>query len=281
MLPVMFSVSVGQINLMLDTVLATALQGDGAVSWLYYSDRLMELPLGMFAIAIATVILPALSRIHAAADALKFEETLDWSLRAILLVGLPATLALIVLAEPLIVTIYQRGAFGQDSVDPTARALRAYAIGLLGFMSIKVLATAYFSRHDTKTPVRFAVTAMVSNMLFNLILIIPLAHAGLALATSISAFVNGGQLLRGLIKSKVFRFRDHWRKYLFQLGTASLVMVVVLNAGNFLGSTADWTAADSITRVLHLGWLCLAGVVSYAVTLLLCGLRPSHFRHWA
>lgn len=281
MVPVMFSVSVGQINLLLDTVLATALQGDGAVSWLYYSDRLMELPLGMFAIAIATVILPTLSRIHAAADSRQFESTLDWSLRAILLVGVPATLALIVLAEPLIVTIYQRGAFGVESVEPTARSLRAYAVGLLGFMSIKVLATAYFSRQDTETPVRFAVVAMVSNMVFNLLLIIPLAHAGLALATSLSAFVNGGLLLRELVRSGVYRFHAHWIIYLFRVGVAAVVMVAVLTAGNFLGGGAGWTAADTLTRVLHLAWLCVAGAGSYALALLLIGVRPADFRHRA
>lgn len=281
MIPVMFSVSVGQINLMLDTILATALEGDGAVSWLYYSDRLMELPLGIFAIAIATVILPTLSRIHAAADTEKFQETLDWSLRTILLLGLPATLALIVLAEPLIVTIYQRGAFGIASVAPTAMSLKAYAVGLLGFMSIKVLATAYFSRQDTRTPVRYAVISMVSNMVFNLLLIIPLAHVGLALATSISAFVNGGLLLYGLLKAQVFRFREHWIIYLFQAAVANLVMVLVLNFFLSDSSPEFWFAADTWSRVLNLGILCIAGVCSYSLTLLLCGVRPSHFRHSA
>jgi len=281
MVPVMFSVSVGQVNLLLDTVLATALQGDGAVSWLYYSDRLMELPLGIFAIAIATVILPTLSRIHAVADTAKFEETLDWGLRSILLIGLPASLALYVLAEPLIVTLYQRGEFGLDSVDPTARSLRAYAVGLLGFMSIKVLATAYFSRQDTSTPVRFAVIAMVCNMVFNLLLIIPMAHAGLALATSLSAFVNGGLLLKGLYDQGVFRFHSHWIIYLFRLAVGCVVMVLVLNLGNVLGGVNAWTAADTGTRVVNLAWLCLSGAASYGLALLACGLRPSHFRHRA
>ena len=281
MVPVMFSVSVGQINLLLDTVLATLLQGDGAVSWLYYSDRLMELPLGMFAIAIATVILPTLSRIHAAANAAKFEETLDWSLRAILLVGLPATLALLVLAEPLIITIYQRGAFGIESVDPTARALRAYAVGLLGFMSIKVLVTAYFARQDTRTPVRFAVISMVSNMVFNLVLIFPLGHAGLALATSLSAFVNGGMLLRGLMQAGVYRFQAHWQAYLLKLGIACIVMVGVLVWGNILGDSDAWTAASTSARLLHLGWLCCAGTIAYGITLLVFGVRPAQFRHHA
>ena len=278
MLPVMFSVSVGQINLMLDTFLATWLEGDGAVSWLYYSDRLMELPLGIFAIAIATVILPALSRLHAAADADKFLDTLDWSLRTLLLVGLPATLALIVLAEPLIVTIYQRGAFSVESVIPTAQALKAYSLGLLGFMSIKVLVTAYFSRQDTSTPVRYAVIAMVCNMVFNLILIIPLAHVGLALATSLSAFLNGGLLLFGLVKNGIYRFRSHWIIYLFQTGLATLAMVIVLI---ILGGSADlqmWVQADTTTRLIQLSILCFSGALTYIFVLLLTGVRLAHFR---
>jgi len=281
MIPVMFSVSVGQINLLLDTVLATGLEGDGSVSWLYYSDRLMELPLGIFAIAIATVILPTLSRIHAQEDSEKFIATLDWSLRTLLLLGLPATLALIVLAEPLIVTIYQRGEFGVASVAPTAIALKAYALGLLGFMSIKVLATAYFSRHDTRTPVKFAVIAMISNMLLNLLFIIPLAHVGLALATSMSAFINGGLLLSGLWKKGIYQFRFHWLKYLFQIVTASLVMVFVLK---FLNGNADlqmWVTASTGKRLVQLSVLCLGGGLSYILVLLLLGVRPSHFRQRA
>jgi len=281
MIPVMFSVSVGQINLLLDTILATALQGDGAVSWLYYSDRLMELPLGIFAIAIATVILPTLSRIHAAEDTEKFVATLDWSLRTLVLVGLPATLALVVLAEPLIVIIYQRGAFSLESVAPTAASLKAYAVGLLGFMSIKVLATAYFSRQDTTTPVRFAVIAMVSNMVFNLLLIIPLAHVGLALATSLSAFVNGGLLLSGLLKLKVFHFRRYWIGYLMRIGFAGLVMVLVLR---FLYGPDDFTSlanAGTMDRLLFLLLICGSGILAYGLSLLALGIRPAHFRHSA
>jgi len=281
MVPVMFSVSVGQINLLLDTILATALQGDGAVSWLYYSDRLMELPLGIFAIAIATVILPTLSRIHAAEDHDSFQATLDWSLRTLILVGLPASVALVVLAEPLIIIIYQRGEFGLDSVAPTAASLKAYAVGLLGFMSIKVLATAYFSRQDTNTPVRYAVTAMVSNMVFNLLLIIPLAHAGLALATSLSSFVNGGLLLRGLLQQGVFRFGKHWIAYLMRTGLAVTIMVLVLRMLYGPGDFSTLATAGTVERVWFLFLLCGAGALAFVVSLLALGIRPAHFRHSA
>ena len=281
MVPVMFSVSVGQINLLLDTVLATALDGDGAVSWLYYSDRLMELPLGIFAIAIATVILPTLSRIHAAEDTQQFLSTLDWGLRSLLLVGLPATLALIALAEPLVVTIYQRGEFSVDSVAPTANALKAYSLGLLGFMSIKVLATAYFSRHDTTTPVRYAVIAMVTNMAMNLMLIVPLGHIGLALATSLSAFVNAGLLLKGLVKREVFCFAQHWRRYLLQVIAANVAMVIVLRLLYVPERIDMWLDSGALARVIDLTIVCLAGAATYGLVLLATGVRPSHFRQKA
>jgi putative peptidoglycan lipid II flippase len=275
MLPVMFSVSVGQINLLLDTVLATAIEGDGSVSWLYYSDRLMELPLGIFGIAIATVILPALSRIHSGGDPERFAATLEWGLRMVLVVGLPASVALVLLAEPLVFTLYQRGEFSVASVAPTAGSLQAYSIGLLAFMAIKILASAYFSRQDTRTPVRFGVIAMASNMVMNLLFILPLAHIGLALATSLSAFINAGLLLRGLLHKRVFAFSAAWWVFVLRVVLASAVMVMVLYL--LLQSLPQWQTWDDLRRVGVLLLVCAAGGVSYLLALLVLGLRPAHF----
>lgn len=276
MLPVMFSVSVGQINLLVDTALATAIEGDGSVSWLYYSDKLMELPLGIFAIAIATVILPALSRIHSSGSSEGFSATLEWGLRAILVVGVPAGAALIVLAQPLVITLYQRGAFGEDSVLPTASSLQAYSLGLVAFMAIKILASAYFSRQDTRTPVRYGVISMISNMALNLALILPLAHVGLALATSLSAFINAGLLLRGLLKKDVLVLAAGWWPHVARVFIATAVMVAVLL---FLqDDPAQWLAWGSLTRAGMLALLCGAGALAYLLTLLACGLRLSHLR---
>ena len=177
MVPALFGVSVSQINLLLDTVLASFLQ-TGSVSWLYYSDRLSELPLGVFGIAIATVILPSLSRKHAAESADQFAATLDWAVRAVLLIGLPAALALALLAEPLIATLFHYGEVTDRDVTMAAQSLRAYSAGLLAFMLIKVLAPGYFARQDTKTPVKIGIIAMVANMAFNLALIFPLGTCG-------------------------------------------------------------------------------------------------------
>jgi len=276
MLPVMFSVSVGQINLMLDTILATSIEGDGSVSWLYYSDRLMELPLGIIGIAIATVILPTLSRIHSRGDTVEFGRTLDWGLRCIVVMGLPASVALVSLAHPLIITLYQRGEFGVDSVVPTAQSLQAYSLGLLAFMAIKVLASAYFSRQDTRTPVRYGVIAMVSNMVLNLILLIPLAHVGLALATSISAFINAGLLWWGLHRQGGVDARAGWPLLMLRVGAALLCMLLVLSL--LSRPDAVWIAWTDLQRVGWLALVCAAGGLSYLVALWLAGLRLAHFR---
>ncbi len=276
MIPVMFSVSVGQINLLVDTILATSIEGDGSVSWLYYSDRLMELPLGIFGIAIATVILPALSRIHSSGDEKNFARTLEWGMRSIMVVGLPATVALIAMAEPMVITLYQRGEFGVDSVIPTARAVQAFAAGLLAFMSIKILASAYFSRQDTRTPVRVGVIALVSNMVINLILIVPLAHVGLAVATSISAFLNAGLLLRGLVKAGLLLFTRVWWILMLRIALATVAMLLLLI---LLGQpSVQWIAWNDLHRVGYLMMLCTAGGLSYLFILWLLGVRPAQFR---
>ncbi len=277
MIPVMFSVSVGQINLLLDTVLASFIEGDGSVSWLYYADRIMYLPLGVFAVAIATVILPSLSRKHAEESVDKFKETLDWGLRCILLIALPACIALITLAEAMVITLYQHGEFSADSVLPTARALQAYSLGLLAFMAIKVLASAYFSRQDTKTPVRYGIIAMISNMVMNLLLILPLAHIGLAIATAFSSWVNAGLLLFGLLKLKLFSFNRKFLLMSVQILIANLLMLAFLLGFN--AAADQWLDWNTLARAGNLAFLCVGGGLCYGLGLLIVGIRPHDFKH--
>lgn len=275
MLPALFGVSVAQINLLLDTVLASFLQ-QGSVSWLYYSDRLAELPLGVFGIAIATVILPSLSRKHAESSPEKFSQMLDWALRMVMLIGVPAAVALIVLAEPLLTTLFHYGEMTDRDVEMASMSLRAYGLGLLAFMLIKVLAPGYFSRQDTKTPVKIAVIAMVANMVFNLALIFPLAHAGLALATALSAFLNAGLLLRGLRKQGVFHFSPGWAKWLLQLVSANIAMGTLLLY--FSPEVNEWLHAGLWTRVQWMTLLVAASVTVYGLVLVALGLRPRHLK---
>jgi len=270
MLPALFGVSVSQINLLLDTILASFLQ-TGSVSWLYYSDRLAELPLGIFGIAIATVILPTLSRKHADKSTQEFSDTLDWALRIILLMGLPAALALIVLAEPLVTSLFYYGELAQKDVFMSAQSLRAYALGLLAFMLIKVLAPGYFSRQDMKTPVKIGIWAMCANMVFNLILIWPLQHTGLALATALSSWMNALWLLHGLVRQKVYRKGAGWGLFSLRIILACIVLVLLIDWLQV--PTQSWFLMGVWERVGALAQLVVFGVAAYFMTLILSGLN--------
>ena len=233
MVPALFGVSVSQINLLLDTVLASLLP-TGSVSWLYYSDRLTELPLGVFAIAIATVILPTLSGQRARADDPAFASTLAWAIRCVLLIAIPATVALAILAEPLLATLFQYGAFSEGDRTMAAASLRAYTLGLGAFMLVKVLAPGFYAREDMRTPVRIGIIAMVANMLLNAAFVFPLmwwlnlGHVGLALATSVAAWLNAMLLYRGLRRGAVLPADGLPLKWLLQILLATAAMIVAL-----------------------------------------------------
>ncbi|NHO64943.1 murein biosynthesis integral membrane protein MurJ [Aestuariicella hydrocarbonica] len=281
MAPAIFGVSVSQINLLLDTVLASFLP-TGSVSWLYYSDRLAELPLGVFAIAIATVILPGLSRQNASEDPLKFSQTLDWAVKTVLLIALPAAVALIILAQPILTTLFQYGKTLPEDIAMSTLSLRAYALGLVAFMLIKVLAPGYYARQDMKTPVKIGVIAMVSNMVLNLVFVLPfyflwnIGHVGLALATSASAFINMGLLWRGLSRQGVYRSVSPWGRVILQLLVANLAMAVALLwVMSRLTGWADWLWSE---RVVALALLCVTGLVVYGSVLLAAGMRLRDFR---
>ena len=271
MIPGMFGVSVSQINLLIDTLLASFLV-TGSVSWLYYSDRLMEFPVGVFGIALGTVILPSLSVKHVRASREAFSHTLDWAIRLVLLVGFPATVALMVLGGPMLTTLFRYGAFHAHDVAMASRSLMAFAFGLTAFLLIRVLAPGYYARQDTKTPVRIGVVALVSNMVLSLTLVFPLAHAGLALATSLAAYVNAGLLLRGLLRQKVYQPRPGLGAYIARLAAASLAMGVLLWWG--AGALATWLDARALQRVGRLAFWVVAGMLVYAAMLLLLGIRP-------
>lgn len=275
MLPALLSVSVSQINLLLDTVLASFLK-EGSVSWLYYADRLSELPLGAFGIAIGTVILPSLSRQHAGQNPKAFSSTIDWAMRMVLLVGLPAALALGLLSEPLIATLYNYGAMSTYAVEQSARALEAFALGVLTFMLIKVLAPGYFARQDLKTPVKIAIICMVANMGFNLVLIWPLEHVGLALATSLSSVLNTVLLLMGLIKAGVYKPEPGWKWFILRLLGACIVMSIVILWIN--APSAEWFAWTWKKRVLEMTILVVVGIAVFFVGLGILGMRPRHFK---
>jgi len=275
MAPALFGVSVSQINLLLDTVLASLL-AVGSVSWLYYSDRLVELPLGVFGVAIGTIILPALSKRHAEQSTEHFSAMLDWAIRVVLLLGVPAALALAILAEPFLITLFHYGAMTDNDIQMAAMSLRAYAFGLVAFMLIKVLAPGFFARQDTKTPVKVGIIAMVANMVFNLLLIWPLAHAGLALATALSAFLNAGLLGYLLYRQQVLVFQPGWGRYAVQLVGGSVLMSVAL-----MLVSPDWQVWLEFglwQRVRWVAGLVVLGGGLYFIWLTALGLRLRHFK---
>jgi putative peptidoglycan lipid II flippase len=281
MVPALFGVSVGQINLLLDTVLASFLP-TGSVSWLYYSDRLAELPLGIFGIAIATVILPNLSAHRAAARETHFSGTLDWALRWVLLIGVPSALALMLLAKPILITLFQYGELSAGDVNMSSLSLQAYSVGLIAFMLVKILAPGFYARKDTVTPVKIGIIAMVANMILNLLLALPLmylwniGHVGLALATSLAAILNAALLLRGLLRSGCFQFQPGWSTYIRRLLVACICMVVAILW--LTPAEGVWLAWHWERRTLELLLLCVVGVAVYFATHGLLGTRMSHLR---
>ena len=285
MAPAIFGVSVSQINLLLDTVLATFLP-TGSVSWLYYSDRLSELPLGVFGIAIATVILPNLSRHHIAQSNQAFSQTLDWALKMILVVAVPAAAALMLLAEPILVTLFYYGeVMTLRDMSMASLSLKAYAAGLIAFMLIKVLAPGFFARQDMRTPVHIGVIAMALNMLFNLILVIPLhkywqiGHLGLAAATSLSAFINAILLFLSLRKKAIYQPSKGWLKFFIGLMCSVVIMLLVLTQLlNLWGGSEIFYQQSWLQRISTIGLLCGAGFITFVAGLFLFGFRLSDMR---
>jgi putative peptidoglycan lipid II flippase len=272
MLPAVFGSSVAQVNMLVNTLLASYLV-TGSVSWLWYSDRLMEFPLGVFGIALATVILPSLSRRHVHGDPKAFSNLLDWALRWVFLVGVPATIGLIMLAKPILATLFLYGRkFSPHDLEMTARALIAFAIGLPGFILVRILASGFYARQNTGTPARIAALSLLANIVLSLALIAPLAHAGLALAISLAAFVNAGLLYRLLRRSEIYHPLSGWGMHLLRIAIASVVMALVINWG--AGDLSGWLAAGAFTRAGRLGvWIALGALV-YIATILILGVRP-------
>ncbi|WP_221066989.1 murein biosynthesis integral membrane protein MurJ [Methylomagnum ishizawai] len=277
MAPAVFGTSVGQLNLLLNTLIASFLVS-GSVSWLYYSDRLVEFPLGIFGVAIGTVILPHLSKRHANLDPEAFSRALDWALRWMVLIGLPATLGLALLAKPLVYTLFQYERFSAHDAEMAALSLMGYAVGLLGFIGVKVLVPGFSARQDLATPARFGVYTVGVNLAAGLLLVwlaAPwgLGHAGLALATALAAWCNAGLLLARLARERVYRPEPGWPAFLLRVGWASALMAGLLIHAAGAYAWPDWTLK---ARALHLGlWIGL-GFAAYLVCLAVLGLRPRH-----
>lgn len=268
MLPAAVGAGVVQINLVVDVILASLLP-EGSVSYLFYADRLNQLPIGVIGVALGTALLPLMSRQVAANDQAGAVRSLNRSIELMLLLSLPAAVALVTVSHEVITTLFERGHFGSYESTATAYALVAYAVGLPAYVLIKVLGPAYFARRDTRTPVVIGVGAMLVNIVLNLILMQFLAHAGLALATALSAWLNVALLARGLKQRGYFQPDAQLIQRAGRTVIATAIMAAVLYGGAMLLAPAF--AGGETSRIPALALLVVAGIVSYAVLAVLLG----------
>ena len=275
MIPALFGVSIAQLNLMVDSIFASFLQV-GSVSWLYYTDRLADFPLGVFGVAIATVILPHLSRRHAEQSQERYSQALDWGLRSILLIGIPAGIGLSLFSMPLIAGCFAYGKFNEFDLLQTQRSLITLGLGVPSFMMVKVLASGFYARQDIKTPVKVGAWSMVVNTILCALLVGTFAHAGLTLASAIAGYVNCGFLLFLLIKRGVFKPSPGWLKYTGQLVLANLAICVYLYF--MMGNVTYWLSIPAVIRLCLLLAHVAAVVIIYVLVLGFTGLRFRHFR---
>lgn len=275
MLPALFGSSIGQISLLLNTIFASFLV-TGSVTWLYLSDRLAYFPLGVFGVALITVILPQLSKQYAAKKPEAFSSTLNWGLRCSLLIGLPASLTMLTLSGPLIISLFDYGKFTTHDVFMTQRSVAAYSIGLQAFMLIKVLAAAFYAQKNIRTPVRIGVAVLAANMLLNILFIIPLKHAGLALASALSAWLNVGLLLYGLRVRGMFQWQSGWLIFVLRLLFANSILALFLYWS--AAALSIWLSWDWHQRFLHILLLGVTSIFIYLGCLWISGLRFSDLK---
>ena len=277
MIPGVIAGGVSQLNMLVDTILASFLP-TGSPTWLYVSDRLMQLPLGIFAIAIGTVLLPRLSSLHQSEDTSEFSKTMDWSIRLVVLISVPSIIGLVLLSQPIILTLFERGEFMSHDTFKSSLSLIALALGLMAFMLIKVLTPGFFARQNPKTPVKVALASMLLNVFLAWILAFyfGLNHVGLAIASSISAYFTIIILLFILLKNKIYKLERGWIIFLSRIVVSSLVMTSVVYFLNF--DIVHWRGLDQIDRFINLFGILIFSAFSYFGSLWLLGLRLIHLK---
>lgn len=272
--PAIFGAAISQITLLIDSLFASFLIA-GSISWLYYADRLMEFPLGIIGVGLATVILPSLAKYHAKGDMQQFAKTLDWGVRCVLLIGAPAMFGLFFLAGPLTATLFYSGKFTSQDVIMTQQCLMGYALAVLGIMLAKMFSSAFYATQNIKTPVRISVFILFVNITLNATLIHLYAHVGLALATSITSILNATILALSWRKLHGFNFQPGWEKFLGQLVLANVGMVAFLYA--MRGDLTQWLNWGHGYRAVALMGVIMTGGLIYSGILLMAGMRPRQF----
>jgi len=273
--PAVFAVSAAQISLLINTNIASRL-GAGSVSVLQYADRLMEFPTGMLGVALGTVLLPSLSKANADGDPVEYSALLDWGLRLTFLLALPAAVGLAALAEPLIATLFNYGAFNAHAVSAATAPLMAYAAGLLGIILVKILAPAFYARQDIRTPVRIAIGVLIATQLMNMVFVPVLGVAGLALSIGLGACINAALLFAGLRRRAIYVPHAGWLAFFLKV-----VVAVALMGGVawFSQAQLDWAAlrAHPLLRAGALFLIIGVSAAVYFAVLLGLGFRPRQF----
>lgn len=284
--PAVLGVSVAQVSLLINTIIASFL-GDARVSWLYYADRLMEFPTGLLGVALGTVLLPSLSKYHAQSSDGEYARLLDWGLRLTLILAAPAAVALALLSVPLVTTLFHYGQFGEHDVWMTRQALVAYSVGLLGLILVKVLAPGFYARQNIATPVRIAILTLIVTQAMNALFVLSLKqgglevstgigpHAGLALAIGLGACLNAGLLYRKLRQHGIYAPQPGWGAFTLKvsvgLGTMALALWLAM------GPAAWWLSASGWARVAAVAGLVVLGGAVYFGSLALLGFRLRDF----
>ncbi|MAO52256.1 MAG: murein biosynthesis integral membrane protein MurJ [Pusillimonas sp.] len=275
MLPAILGVSVAQISLLINTNIATWLAA-GSVTWLSFADRLMEFPTALLGVALGTVLLPSLSAAHAQNDHNRYNYLIDWGLRLVILLGLPAALGLAMLSEGMVATLFNYGAFTAYDVAQTQVAVMAYSVGLLGLLAIKILAPGFYAKQDIRTPVKIALLVLVLTQMFNLVFVPLFDHAGLALSIGLGASVNALLLLTLLVRRGTYKPGPGWIPFLLRALPALLALGALLYGANHTVNWVDPTLSSGLRITLLLGTIAAAGSAYFAV-LFLFGFRLRHF----
>ena len=276
MSPALLGVSVAQVSLLVNTQLASHL-ATGSVSWLTYADRLMEFPTSLLGVALGVVLIPQLSAARARGDMAGYSGMIDWGLRLVVLQTLPCAMALLVFAEPLIAVLFHYGHFTNADVLATVQPLRGYGLGLMGIVSVKILAPGYFAQLDTRTPVRIAVVVLVFTQLLNLLFVgwVGMGVGGLALSIGLGATLNACWLLFGLVRLGVYKPQPGWGAFALRVLAAALVLGAALV---WAQHSIDWLdRSHPLLRALKMAGV-LGGVGAlYVAVLAVLGLKPRQF----
>jgi putative peptidoglycan lipid II flippase len=274
--PAVFGVSIAQLSLIINTIFASFLAA-GSVSWLYYADRLMEFPTGLLGVALGTILLPSLSKLHASNDTVEYSRMLDWGLRLTCMLALPAALALGMISVPLLATFFQHGAFTAHDVLMSRNALVGYSVGLIGLILVKILAPGFYAKQNIKTPVKIGIVTLLATQAMNVLFVfgMHLQHAGLALSIGLGACLNSAILFYYLRKHGIYQPEPGWLKFFVKLVLALAALALTLWFG--MGSEQHWLTTHGWARILHLAALVVGGVVMYFAVLFALGFRFRDF----